>query len=160
MFTGQQNGRRVFAHALRSPSAKKGRRASLLSEVLPVLPSGASLSRSSLAGRSFAYQSGESPMKRFIRNNGPTRRRKFQKAHFDKAESVVHKMDGLQRLAERDERNALDPRTPLQIFLGEPPPFRSALASQPRPQSFTEEDARTAWVAATAISAALRKVLA
>jgi hypothetical protein len=40
----------------------------------------------------------------------------------------VDSHDARQRMAERDERERADTRTPAQIWLNDPPPERSALA--------------------------------
>ena len=40
--------------------------------------------------------------------------------------------DVMRLLRQRDEREAMDTRTPAQVWLGDPPPHRSALAQRDR----------------------------
>jgi hypothetical protein len=42
----------------------------------------------------------------------------------------VKPIDARARIAERDARMAADTRTPVQVWLGDPPPDRSALAQK------------------------------
>jgi hypothetical protein len=68
------------------------------------------------------------------------KRRKLTAAKFINVDRRVGPTEARQRMAERDQRQAADTRTPAQVLLGEPPPGRSALVkgqegSQPRPKS-------------------------
>src|SRR5262249_39547686 len=61
------------------------------------------------------------------------RRKRLTASDFIQLQGKTNLADAKARIAERDEWLAADTRTPAQVWLGDPPPGRSALATQNLP---------------------------
>jgi hypothetical protein len=71
------------------------------------------------------------------------RRRKLTPGRIIGLQNRIDPHEAQERFRERDARAALDTRTPAQVWLGEPPPGRSALAQASTPASTPQRG--TAW---------------